>query len=47
MRYDCLKDKLIDEALDRLEKEGKTLPEYRFTTEWDGTKWVYKSVKIN
>lgn len=47
MRYDCLMDKMIDEALDHLEREGKTLPEYRYTAEWNGTEWVYKSVKIN
>lgn len=46
MRYDCLMDKLIDEALDEMEKNGETLPQYRFTTEWNGTEWVTKPVKV-
>ena len=28
--YDCLKDKMYDDALDQLEKEGKTLPQIRY-----------------
>ena len=46
MRYDCLKDMMIDEALDQLEREGKTLPQYRYTTEWNGTEWVTTSVRV-
>ena len=47
MRYDCLMDYLIDEALDQLEREGKTLPEYRCTAKWNGTEWVHEIVKIS
>ena len=46
MRYDCWKDYEIDKALDEMEKNGETLPQYRFTTEWNGTEWVTKSVKV-
>ncbi len=33
MRYDCLMDYLIDEALDRLERESETLPQIRYGEE--------------
>ena len=46
MRCDCLKDSLFDEAIEQLEREGKTLPQIRYTTEWNGTEWVTTSAKV-
>ena len=36
MRYDSWKDFEIDEALEQLEREGKTLPQIRYSEEAEG-----------
>ena len=45
MYYDCLKDKMVDEALDQLEKENKTLPRTIYYPVWNGSQWVYEPIK--
>lgn len=45
MKYDCLKDKMVDEALDALEREGKTLPSIIYHPVWNGKEWVYEPIK--
>ena len=45
MRYDCLKEKMFDEALDQLEKEEANLPKTIYYPVWNGKKWVYEPIK--
>ena len=45
MRYDCLKDKMFDEALDQLERENRTLPNTIYYPIWNGSQWVYEPIK--
>lgn len=45
MKYDCLKEKMFDEALDQLEKEKTNLPNTIYYPVWNGKKWVYEPIK--
>ena len=36
MKYDCWMDKMVDDALEQLEREGKTLPQIRYGEKAEG-----------
>ena len=45
MYYDCLIDKQIDEALDKMEKQGQKLPNTIYYPVWNGKQWEYKPLQ--
>ena len=45
MYYDCLKDKMFDEALERLEREDVTRPKTLYYPVWNSKEWVYEPIK--